>query len=70
MSNEKKKVVTNLDFNIKLLNRNGRYETYKKDVTPTLKNKDNGMKLSYNLLPANKMPTLKMVMYNARRKRG
>lgn len=70
MSNEKKKVVTNLDFNIKLLNRNGRYETYKKDVTPTLKNKDNSMKLSYNLLPANKMPTLKMVMNNARRKRG
>lgn len=71
MSNEKKKVVTNINnINTNSLNRTARYEIDKKGPAPTLKNKDNSMKLSYNLVPANKMPTLKMVMNNARRKRG
>ncbi len=73
MSNEKKKVVTNINninINTKFLNRTARYEIDKKGPAPTLKDKNNSMKLSYNLVPANKMPTLKMVMNQARKNRG
>ncbi len=69
MSNEKKKVVTNINnINTNSLNRTARYEIDKKGPAPTLKNKDNGMKLSYNLPSAEEMPSLEKVLTNARNK--
>ena len=64
MSNEKKKAVTNI--NIKSLNRTARYEIDKKGPTPTLRKLKNKSTSSYNLVPAEKMPSLKMVLHKAR----
>ena len=73
MSNEKKKkIVNNLNIGsgntLKRVGRN--YTTIKKTPTPTLKNKKDKFTTSYNLVPAEKMPSLKMVLTNARKKRG
>ena len=71
MSNEKKKVVTNINnINTKSLNRTARYEVDKKGPAPTLRKIEKELTSSYNLVPAEKMPSLKMVLTNARKKRG
>lgn len=57
MSNEKKKVVNNLNIGsgntLKRVGRN--YTTIKKTPTPTLKNKKDKFTTSYNLLSAEEM---------------
>lgn len=71
MSNEKKKIVTNINnINTKPLNRTARYEIDKKGPVPTLRKIEKESITSYNLVPAEKMPSLKMVLTNARKKRG
>ena len=68
--NKDNKVVTNLEINIKSLKRSSRYEIDKKGPAPTLKSREQKITTSYNLVAPEKMPTLKMVMKQARKKRG